>query len=74
MAIISDISLKINGFNARMSHTLEFYKGDSLTLTFLITHSMIQKVKNYDATQEVPVKFIKSKLLIQTHKHYMLMI
>ena len=66
MAIISDISLKINGFNARMSHTLEFYKGDSLTLTFLITHSMIQKVKNYDATQEVPVKFIKSKLLIQT--------
>ena len=66
MAIISDISLKINGFNAKMSHTLEFYKGDSLTLTFLITHSMIQKVKNYDATQEVPVKFIKSKLLIQT--------
>ena len=66
MAIISDISLKINGFNARMSHTLEFYKGDSLTLTFLITHSMIQKVKNYDATQEVPVKFIKSKLLIET--------
>ena len=66
MSIISDVSLKINGFNTRMSHTLEFYKGDSLTLTFLITHSMIQKVKNVNVTQEVPVKFIKSKLLIQT--------
>lgn len=66
MSIISDIALRVSGFNAKLSHELCFYKGDSLTLTFLITHNMIQKVKGFDATTQIPVQFISSKMIIET--------
>lgn len=71
MSIISLNTLEANGFKAKLSNKLKFYKGDKLNLSFSISNGLISEIDSQEVINGIlPINSIKIEayMLIGSNK------
>ena len=58
MSIVSLNKLEVNGFKAKVSNKLKFYKGDKLNLSFSISNTLISEINSKLMMLEIDGKVI----------------
>ena len=62
MSIISLNKLEVNGFKAKVSNKLKFYKGDRLNLSFSISNTLISEIDSKEVENGIlPINSDKIK-------------